>query len=122
MLEDIDVNVVKKIDQEVKADKIESEEEYKRLFELSPDTICVHSGGKIVLANPAAERLFNMKDTKGIIGRNIMEFIHPDYVNSVKSRISAIYEGAMATPFTEEKVLANDGSVIDVEVGTSAFQ
>jgi PAS domain S-box-containing protein len=122
MFEDIDVNVVKKIDQEVKAEKIESEEGYKRLFELSPDAICVHSGGKIVLANPAAERLFNMKDSKGIIGRNVIDFVHPDYINIAKSRISAIYEGAMDTPFIEEKFLANDGTVIDVEVGTSAFQ
>jgi PAS domain S-box-containing protein len=122
MNEHIDVNVVKEIDKRAKAQKIESEDGYKKLFELSPDAICVHCGGKIVLANPAAERLFDMKDPKGIIGRNVLDFVHPDYIGIAKSRINTIYEGEMATPFIEEKFLANDGTVIDVEVGTSAFQ
>jgi PAS domain S-box-containing protein len=120
--EDIDANVVQEIYEKAKAQKFESEEGYKRLFELSPDAMCVHSGGKIVLANPAAERLFNMKDSKGIIGRNVIDFVHPDYISIAKSRINVIYEGGMATPFIEEKFIATDGSVIDVEVGTSAFQ
>lgn len=119
---DVDVNVVQEVDQETKAEKFESEEGYKRVFELSPDAMCVHSGGKIVLANPAAEGLFNMKDPKGLIGRNVIDFVHPDYISIAKSRINEIYEGGMATPFIEEKFIANDGSVIDVEVGTSAFQ
>ena len=100
----------------------ESEERYKRLFELSPDAICVHSGGKIVLANPATERLFDMKDPKGIIGRNVMDFVHPDYIHVAKNRIDTIYEGGMTTPFIEEKFLSNNGTIIDVEVGTSFYQ
>jgi PAS domain S-box-containing protein len=108
--------------EEAKIQAVEGEEGYKRLFELSPDAICVHSAGKIVLANPATERLFDMKDPRGIIGRNVMDFVHPKYVNIAKERIDIIYEGGMSTPFIEEKFLANDGTVIEVEVGTSAFQ
>ena len=111
--------------EEAKAAKIESElrgneEEYKRLFELSPDAVCVHSGGKIVLANPATEGLFDMKDPKAIIGRSIMDFVHPQYIDIAKSRINTIYEGGMTTPFIEEKFLTNEGDIIDVELGTSA--
>lgn len=118
----IDVSVVQEIYEEDENQKFEGSEGYKRLFELSPDAMCVHCNGIIVLANPAAERLFDMKDPKGIIGRNVMDFVHPDYIYIAKSRINNIYEGALDTPFIEEKFLSNDGSVIDVEVGTSAFQ
>lgn len=100
----------------------ESEERYKKLFELSPDAICVHCDGKIVLANPATERLFDMKDPRGIIGRNVMDFVHPDYIQIAKNRIDTIYKGGMTTPFIEEKFISNDGTIIDVEVGTSAYQ
>lgn len=100
----------------------ESEERYKKLFELSPDAICVHCDGKIVLANPATERLFDMKDPKGIIGRNVMDFVHPDYIHIAKNRMDTIYKGGMTTPFIEEKFISNDGTIIDVEVGTSAYQ
>ncbi|MGK0465587.1 PAS domain S-box protein [Clostridium sp.] len=121
-------SVMKKIDaEEVKVQKIknelrESEEGYKRLFELSPDAICVHSNGKIVLANPETGKLFDMKNPKGMIGRDIMDFVHPSCNNTVKSRMKKIYEGGMVTPFIEEKVFANDGSIIEVEVGTSTFK
>ena len=107
--------------QKVESELRESEEGYKRLFELSPDAICVHSGGKIVLANPATERLFDMKDPKGIIGRNVMDFVHPDYIHIAKDRIDIINEGGMSTPFIEEKFLSNDGTVIDVEVYIDLF-
>ena len=118
----IGVNVVREIYEEDENQKFEAGEGYKRLFELSPDAICVHCEGIIVLANLAAERLFDMKDPKGIIGRNVMDFVHPDYICIAKSRMNRIYEGAMDTPFIEEKFFSNDGRVIDVEVGTSAFQ
>jgi PAS domain S-box-containing protein len=108
--------------EEAKAQAVEGEEGYKNLFELSPDAICVHSDGKIVLANPAAERLFDMKNPKGLIGRKVLDFVHADYIDIAKSRIKAVNEGVTSTPFIEEKFLSNDGSVINVEVGTSAYQ
>ena len=114
----IEGDKVQKIESELR----ESEEEYKRLFELSPDAVCVHSGGKIVLANPATEGLFDMKNYKDIIGRSIMDFVHPDYIDIAKSRINTIYEGGMNTPFIEEKFLTSGGYAIDVELGTSAFK
>lgn len=120
--------VVERINIEgTKVHKIESElreceEGYKKLFELSPDAICVHSGGKVVLANPAAGRLFDMKNPKDLIGRNVIDFVHPEYIDIAQSRIKTIYEGGMVTPFIEEAFLANDSSIIDVEVGTSTFK
>ncbi|MBZ9686601.1 PAS domain-containing sensor histidine kinase [Clostridium estertheticum] len=119
VLEDIDIDsVIKKSASEFR----KSEEVYKRLFELSPDPIFVHCDGKIVLANPATERLFNMKDSKDIIGRNVMDFIHPDYIDIATSRINTVYEGGVVEQFIEEKFISSDGTVIDVEIGISPFK
>ncbi|MBK5240957.1 PAS domain S-box protein [Clostridium sp.] len=108
--------------QKMKCELRESEEGYKRFFELSPDAIFVHSDGKIVLANPMAERMFDIKNPKGIIGRNVMDFVHPEYINIAKSRINKICEGGIVTTFMEEKFLSNEGIITEVEVGTSPFQ
>jgi len=99
----------------------ESEERYRRLFELSPDAICVHSEGKIVLANPAIERLYDVDNPKGIIGKNVIDFIHPNYREIAGLRIKHITEGGISTPFIEEKFITKNGEVIDVEVATTAF-
>ncbi|MBZ9634391.1 PAS domain S-box protein [Clostridium sp. FP1] len=133
MSEDINVNLLQEIEgasileDKIQIDKsklrenelMESEQVYKRLFKLSPDAIFVHCDGKIVLANPATESLFNTKD---LIGRNVMNFVHPDYINIATSRINTLYEGGIIAPFIEERFISNDGTVIDVEIGTSLFK
>ncbi|MGV8982272.1 sensor histidine kinase [Clostridium sp.] len=122
MSEHIRVEETKKRDSAKVIKKNESEEVFERIFELSPDPILVHCDGKIVLVNPATERLFKIKESKDIIGKNIIDFIHPDYIDIASSRINAIYEGGMIAPFIEEKFISSGGTVIDVEIGTSAFQ
>ena len=44
----------------------ESEERYRRLVELSPEAIVVHSEGKFVYVNPAAVRLLGSISSGGI--------------------------------------------------------
>jgi len=53
----------------------ESEKRYRHLVELSPETVVVHSEGRVVYANEAAARLRR----RGVcfIGRLIMSFAHP---------------------------------------------
>ena len=99
----------------------ESEERYRRLFELSPDAICVHCEGKIVLANPAIGRLYDVDNPKGIIGKNVIDFIHPSYREIAALRIRHITEGGISTPFIEEKFIKKNGQVVDAEVATTAF-
>ena len=105
----------------IERELVESEERYRRLFELSPDAICIHSEGKIVFANPAIERLYDVDNPKGIIGKNVIDFVHPHYRDIVNLRIKHIYEGGISTPFIEEKFVKKNGEVIEVEVATTSF-
>jgi len=54
----------------------ESEERYRRLFDLSPDAIAVHSAGRITLVNQAALNLVGAKHPEEIIGKPMMDFVH----------------------------------------------
>ena len=97
----------------------ESEERYRGLVELSPDSILVHSEGKIVYINSAGAKLFGAALTDEIIGKPALDFIHPDHREIVRERFRLILtQGTKADPI-EEKILCLDGRVINSEVSGS---
>jgi len=100
----------------------ESEERYRMLFELSPDSIAVYQDGKIVYANPATFRLLGAKAPEEIIGRPMLDFVHPDYREMVLTRArQQEREGKSVSP-AEEKFVRRDGIAVDVEVMAAPFQ
>jgi PAS domain S-box-containing protein len=103
-------------------DKIrQSEERYRRLVELSPDTIAIHSEGKVVFMNTAGAKLLGAATPDELIGKPVMDFLHPDYWEIVKERIRQIREEGRGTPLIEEKFVRLDGTVVDVEVAAIPF-
>ena len=94
----------------------ESEERYRQLFDLSPDAIAVHSGGKILLANAAALKLMGATTPEEIIGKVLLDFVHPDYRKLVIKRTRQQIAEGKTVPVMEEKFIRLDGTAIDVEV------
>jgi PAS domain S-box-containing protein len=94
----------------------ESEEKYRLLFELSPDAIAVYQEGKIIFANPATARLLGVKSPQSLIGRAMVDFIHPDYRKLVIDRLRRQERNGQAVPIVEEKFIREDGNAIDVDV------
>jgi PAS domain S-box-containing protein/putative nucleotidyltransferase with HDIG domain len=94
----------------------ESEERYRRLFDLSPDAIAVHAGGKILLANRAAMNLVGALSPEAIIGKPLMDFVHPDFRQLVLERTQLQIGEGKTSPVTEEKYVHLNGCAIDVEV------
>ncbi len=95
---------------------LESEERYRRLVELSPDAIAVHSEGKFVYVNPSGVKLIGANNESELIGKPILDIIHPDYKESISQRVRAAIEHGKSQPLAEEKFICMDGTVIDVEV------
>jgi PAS domain S-box-containing protein len=94
----------------------ESEERYRRLVELSPDAIVVHQEGRFQYLNPAALNLWGAARPEDLIGRSILQVVHPDYRNHVTERIDYIQRFHKPTPLVEQKCLRLDGTEVDVEV------
>lgn len=94
----------------------ESEERYRRLVELSPEAIVVHSQGKFVYVNPAAQKLWGAASADDLIGRPVLDVVHPVSRDIVVRRIREVEELGSPTELNEQKHLKLNGDVIDVEV------
>jgi diguanylate cyclase (GGDEF)-like protein/PAS domain S-box-containing protein len=94
----------------------ESEERYRQLVELSPDAIAVHSDDELVFVNSAAARLFGAASPQELIGRSLMEFVHPDSQALVRERLRRLQEERSPSPLLEQKLVRVDGSPLDTEM------
>ncbi len=93
----------------------ESEERYRQLVELSPEAIVVCSAGKIDLINTAGVKLLGAASFQELIGRPVMDFVHPDCQEILLERIRKLTEEKQAVPFIEETFLRLDGTQVSVE-------
>ena len=97
-------------------ERAESEHRYRHLVEASPYPIVVHAGGRIRFINPAGLALVGAKTTQEVVGRSIMEFVHPDFRGIVAERARKMLETGEPGYLLEEKLLRLDGREIEVEV------
>lgn len=89
---------------------------YQRLVELAPDAVLMHSGGKIVFVNPAVLEMAGANSVSDLLGKPILDLVHPDSREAVKKRIGAMMTTRQTAPMIEERILRMDGSVLDAEV------
>ena len=97
----------------------ESEERYRRVVQLSPDAIVVHSEGRILFVNAAGAALLGVSSHKELVGKSVVDFVHADYRDIVRERIRLMTEKGQKAPLIEEKFVRSDGTTVDVEVAAS---
>ena len=93
----------------------ESEERYRRLVELSPEAILVHQNGKIAYVNAAAARLTAAAHPQALLGKRLLELIHPHSQEIVKKRMAKLASEGGAAALSEVKLVRLDGEDVDVE-------
>lgn len=97
----------------------ESEERYRRLIELSPEMIAVQSEGRFVYVNAAGLHLLAAKTAADLVGRPILDIVHPDYRAVVAYRARQTQEAREQVNLLEQKYIRLDGQIIDVEVAAT---
>lgn len=100
---------------------LESEDRYKKLVELSRYAICVSIDGKISYINEAGIRGLAANSANDLIGRNMMDFVHPDYKEQAQIKIDEMVSTGIAPPVFEQRLIRMDGAVVDVEVAAIPF-
>lgn len=99
----------------------ESEERYRRLVEMSPDAVVVHSEGKLVYINKVGVKLLGASTPEELIGKPVLDFVHPKHREIVKERIKKLIEEREEVPLIEETLIRIDGTHINVEVAGIPF-
>jgi len=99
----------------------ESDERYRELVDLFPDTIFTLSEGQITFMNPAGLKLFGATSADQIIGSQILDLVHPDNRGIVTGKLKTLIDEKNGVLPVEEKYLRLDGSSIDVEVTAIPF-
>ena len=99
----------------------DSEERYRQLVELSPDGIFIQSESRIAFVNGACMKLLGAATREELIGKPVLEIVHPDFRKTVIERIRRLGDENPTVLPLEAKVLRLDGAAIDVEVTASPF-
>jgi PAS domain S-box-containing protein len=94
----------------------ESEEKYRSLVENSPDAIAIYTEKEIVFVNNESIRLMGANSASELIGRNVIDFVHPDYRQFVAERMKDALLNQKVLALAEEKFIRLDGTTRDVEV------
>ena len=95
----------------------ESQSLYEGLIKVAPVSIFVQStdDGRILFANDRGVQLLGASDRNEILGKTLIEFLHPDYRQQARERTQSVMAGEPVEPVVEGKMLRIDGTVIDVE-------
>lgn len=96
----------------------ESEERYRLLIELTPAIIAIHTAapeGKWVYTNAPGARLLGAAKAEELIGKPVLDFIHPDYHEFIRRRWRRTQVEREPTEPAEIKMVRLDGEIIDVE-------
>ena len=83
---------------------------------ISLDLISIQVDGKIVFINAAGAKMLGAATTEQLVGKPILDFVHPDYREIAAEQVRQITaEGIVVCP-SEERWLRLDGTAIAVEV------
>jgi len=96
----------------------ESDLRYRNLVESLPLGMGVHQKGKLVYANEYAASLLEATSVDKLIGRSVLEFVHPAELKDVKERMKNVMMGHPITG-VKERFITLRGKEIFVE--TSAY-
>ncbi|HZC36509.1 MAG TPA: PAS domain S-box protein, partial [Chthoniobacterales bacterium] len=100
------------------ATKIHSENQRAdaELFELSPDAVIVHVGGKIATATAGAAMLLGAGSVSDLLGKDLFQFIHPNCHGLVRERLQRLRQSEKELPIAQETFVRLDGSSVTVNV------
>jgi PAS domain S-box-containing protein len=87
---------------------------FRALIERLPAGTIVHRLGRIIYINPAAVRGLRYDNASQIIGKPLLDFVHPDDHELIKARAAQTAREGKA-PIAESRMLRRDGTIAFVE-------
>lgn len=92
---------------------------FESLFDLSLVPMVIYDGQLIVRLNPAAARLFRIESPDAAVGREILDFVHPESLPRVQGRFAETLDQGVAMPIIET-FIRDDGTAFDAEATSTS--
>lgn len=99
----------------------QSEAHFRELVELSPEAIFIETGGDFAFVNHALVKLLGAQCPEELIGKPVLNRVHPEFREAVRERMRLLHEERQATSLLEQKWIRTDGTVLTVEVTAAPF-
>jgi PAS domain S-box-containing protein len=100
----------------------EQEENYRALAENSPFGIVVHSEGQVIYHNKRALAIFKVDEGGSLIGKRLLDFVHPDFRQETIQRIRQLYNGYIDNPVAELVYVNSKGQEIVIEAAATPIR
>ena len=100
----IDITERKKMESQLRV----SEQRYRALVDLAPDSILVHCDGNIYYANDSAIRMFGAQTFSELAKHNLLDLIDPEDRENARTSVQAVEQGK-TTVMTERRAFKLDG-------------
>jgi len=99
----------------------ESEEHFRKVFEMSPDAIYVHAGGRIVVANASAAQMFGFDTVESMLGVETFSLYHPESHEKIMARRAALENNGEVQPVIEHRYTRRGGEMFTGEARAANF-
>ncbi len=83
---------------------------------LAPDLISIQIEGEIVFINIAGANLLGAVTPEQIVGKPIIDFVHPDCRGMFAERVQRMTKDETESALGKEKWIRLDGTTVDLEV------
>ena len=98
----------------------ESEQRYRRLVELSPESILVIVDDRLAYINAAGVRLLHGADVHDLVGKTIDELVHPGDHARVTEGIREMSAIGSELQQAEVRIIRPDGTLLEAEITAAA--
>ncbi len=98
-----------------------NEQRYRGLVDNLPEPVVVMQHDQVVFANPALARLLALPAATALLGRNLVDLVHPDSLDACAACKQATFSGEAKTEPVSLKLRHDGGGSVEVEALTFAF-
>ena len=101
----------------------EAHEASRELIDLCPDGIVVIDlDGRVLYANRQAGALTPSRDASSLLGRQVLDIVHPEQRGAAGERLRKIRQTGEPLDRTERRILRVDGEVLDLEIAVARIR
>ena len=101
---------------------VDSEQRARALIDWLPEAMAVHDGRTVLYANPAALRLLDAQSEADVVGKPLMELVHPSFHALAAGRARQIVVEGDSSSSTQYTFVTVKGRHISVEVQGTSIQ